>query len=152
MSRPPDCACGVWQRKQAACASKPAGMESETPRRSGVWHAAHDCLDAPPPRTCVEWSKRTPKVRMRGKLLSAGEGGLVWQTVQMGLEGSANCCEWQPEQGTWPGSRGRGELSSRLWQSRHGSRACCGVVWPNFEKSKAPCASPDAAARSCSKR
>jgi cytochrome c biogenesis protein len=67
MSRPAACARGAWQRKQVECASKPEGMESETPRRSGLWQVAHDCRGAAPPRVCVAWSKRTPKVRVSEK-------------------------------------------------------------------------------------
>src|SRR5437763_7857572 len=58
----------------------------------------------------------------------------------MELRGSLNCCTWQPAQGVWPSERtGVVAFVSRRWQSRHGSRACIGLVCENFEKSPAGC-------------
>lgn len=87
MSRPEGLSArGVWHWKQAACADVPAGMESVTPRRSGLWQVAQDWRAADPLPTCVAWSKLTLKVRKGGKGLSAPVCVFVWQMVQMGLD------------------------------------------------------------------
>jgi hypothetical protein len=67
--------------------------------------------------------------------LTLPDAASVWQIMQMGLAALANCCEWHPAQGMCPGSRIFDESSSRRWQSRHGSRACCVFSWLNAEKS-----------------
>ena len=67
--------------------------------------------------------------------MTAPEEASVWQIEQMGLAGFVNCCSWQPVHGVCPGRRGRGELSSRRWHSKQGSRACPGSVCAKLEKS-----------------
>jgi hypothetical protein len=92
MSCPPDCAFGVWQRKHVLCALKPAGIESATPRPSGLWQVAQLEAGRAPPRECFAWSNSMLKLRRRGNGLTAADGGSAWQTVQIGLDESANCC------------------------------------------------------------
>jgi hypothetical protein len=38
--------------------------------------------------------------------LTAPDRALVWHMAQIGLAGSANCCEWQPAQRACPGRLG----------------------------------------------
>src|SRR4051794_36021549 len=60
--------------------------------------------------------------------------------VQIGLVFPANSWTWQLAHGRCPDAPGnliRGELLSRVWQSRHGIRLCVGLVCRNFDMSSA---------------